>query len=98
MTIKYQVYLKNMFNIEIKPWNDYSDIIKKTKLITKIKIMGDEVYYFEPQQELKAEEVNKLKQKVDEAEKNAVNYIIAIIAAFAATGMLYGVLDLLGIY
>ncbi len=60
--------------------------------------MGDEVYYFEPQQELKAEEVNKLKQKVDEAEKNAVNYIIAIIAAFVATGIIYGVLDLFGIY
>ena len=60
--------------------------------------MGDEVYYFEPQQELKAEEVNKLKQKVDEAEKNAVNYIIAIIAAFAATGIIYGVLYLFRIY
>lgn len=60
--------------------------------------MGDEVYYFEPQQELKAEEVNKLKQKVDEAEKNAVNYIIAIIATFAATGIIYGVLYLFGIY
>ena len=60
--------------------------------------MGDEVYYFEPQQELKAEEVNKLKQKVDESEKNAVNYIIAIIAAFAATGIIYGVLYLFGIY
>ena len=87
-----------MFNIEIKLWNDYSDIIKKTKLITKIKIMGDEVYYFEPQQELKAEEANMLKQKVEEAEKNAVNYIIAIIAAFAATGIIYGVLYLFGIY
>ena len=60
--------------------------------------MGDEVYYFEPQQELKAEEANKLKQKVDEAEKNAVNYIIAIIAAFAATGIMYGVLYLFGIH
>lgn len=60
--------------------------------------MGDEAYYFEPHPEFNAEEVNKLKQKVDESEKNAVNYIIAIIAAFAATGIIYGVLYLFGIY
>ena len=40
----------------------------------------------------------RVKSWRSKSEKNAVNYIIAIIAAFAATGIIYGVLYLFGIY
>jgi len=55
--------------------------------------MGDEAYYFEPHPEFNAEKVKRLKQEVDEARKNAVYYLIAVIA----TGLLYSALHYIGI-
>jgi hypothetical protein len=55
--------------------------------------MGDEAYYFEPHPEFNAEKVKRLKQEVDEARKDAVHYLIAVIA----TGLLYSALHYIGI-
>ena len=55
--------------------------------------MGDEAYYFEPNPEFNTEKVKRLKQEVDEARKNAVYYLIAVIA----TGLLYSALHYIGI-
>ena len=59
--------------------------------------MGDEVFYYAPHPESKAEEQERLRQKVEEERKIVVQYILAILCAFATTGIVYGAMHYFGI-